>query len=110
MRRLKETILKQIVIDQHLADQSLIGSLACHLGRSEPVVQQHKDGREFEVFWSQKAGYKRCTIFVAKGSEDCIAQIDIHDDKTVRVEAHEPVSVTIDPKLDVLVLVRFRCL
>jgi len=100
-------IIEQI-IDQHRDRPDLVGSLACHLGQSTPVAQQHRDGREFEVFWSQKTGFLRCTIFIEKGSENCIAQVDIHEDKTIRVEAHEPVSITIDPKIDVLVLVRIR--
>lgn len=102
-----KSVLEQI-IDQHRAEPGLVGSIACHLRRSEPVAQQHQDGREFDVLWSQKPGYARCTVFVAKGSENCIAQIDVHDDGTVRVEAHEPVSVTVDPGVNVLVLVRFR--
>lgn len=101
------SVLKQI-IDQHRGEPGLIGSLACHLRQSDPVEQQHRDGREFEVCWRRRATHDRCTVFVAKGSEDCIAQIDLHDDKTVRVEAHEPISVTVDPKMNVLVLVRFR--
>lgn len=101
-----KSLLDQIV-DQHRAELGLVGSLACHLGQSESVVQWHRDKREFEVFWRERAGHWRCTIFGAKGSEDCIAQIDLHDDKTVRIEAHEPVSVTVDPKLSVLVLVRY---
>lgn len=102
-----DSILEQI-INQHKNEPGLIGSLACHLRQNEPVAQQHQDEREFEVYWQQKMGHWRCIIFIAKESEDCIAQIDLHDDQTVRVQAHEPISVTIDPKLNLLVLVRFR--
>jgi hypothetical protein len=101
-----DSILKQI-IGQHMKEPGLIGSLACHLYQNEPMTQQHRDGREFEVYWRQLPGYWRCTVFIAKESEDCIAQIDLHDDQTVRMEAHEPISVTIDPKLNILALVRF---
>ncbi len=85
---------------------SVLGSLACHLRDDCEIAQQHRDGRELDVVWRECAGYWRCTIFISKATDLCVAQIDIHDDGTIRLEAHEPISVTIDPDVDVLVLVR----
>ena len=101
-----KSILKQIV-EQGLNDPFILGRLACHLRRNEPVEQQHHDGRKLDVVWSGRGYGSRCTIFLSKGSEDCLAQFDLHDDGTVRVEAHEPCSITIDPKMDVVCLVRY---
>ena len=101
------SVLKQI-IEQHADEPRLAGSLACHLRQNEPVEQHHRDGRELGVYWRERAGHWRCTVFAARCSDHCIAQVDLHDDKTVRVEVHEPASIAINPQLGVLVLVRFK--
>jgi hypothetical protein len=99
--------LKQVVA-QRIDDPGILGRLACHLRRNEPVAQRHHDGRELDVLWRERPGHWRCTIFLSKGSELCLAQIDLHDDGTVRVESHEPCSITIAPDEDLLCISRFK--
>lgn len=98
----------QQVVEQRIDDPGILGRLACHLRRSEPVAQRHHDGRVLEVLWRQRAGHWRCTVFLNKSTELCLAQVDLHDDGTVRIEAHEPCSVTISPADDLLCLTRFK--
>ncbi|MBZ5698125.1 MAG: hypothetical protein LAN18_06210 [Acidobacteriia bacterium] len=98
--------LKAIVRDG-LDDPNVLGRIACKLRDDDSLVQAHNDGRDFRVGWGQHLGYLRCTIFVG-ATDDALAQIDIHDDGDVRVEAWEPLSVTISPSEDLICLTRFR--
>lgn len=104
---MEKSILRQVV-EQRLDEPGTLGRLACHLRRNDEVEQHHHDGRELEVYWRERAGHWRCTIFLDKTTEDCIAQIDLHEDGDTRVEIWEPCSVNISPENDFLVLHRFQ--
>lgn len=101
-----KSVLRQIV-EQRLDEPGVLGRLACHLRRDEPVEQQHHDGQKLQVYWRERAGHWRCTIFLDEKTDLCLTQFDLHDDGTVRVESWEPCSVTVDPKMDVICVVRF---
>jgi hypothetical protein len=38
----------------------------------------------------------------------CLTEFDVHDDGSVRVESWEPCSVTVDPKMGIMCLTRFK--
>jgi len=99
--------LEEIMREQ-MDSPDVLGRIVCALRDEDSLVQAHHDGRDFRVFWRECfGGYLRCTIFVGN-SEDALAQIDIHDDGDVRVEAWEPISVTISRSEGVLCMTRFR--
>lgn len=103
----QKSILRQVV-EQRLDSPSTLGRLACHLRRNDEVEQQHHDDRKLHVYWRERPGHWRCTIFVNKDSDLCLAQIDIHEDGDVRIESWEPCSISVSPENDFLVLNRFR--
>lgn len=89
-------------------DPGVLGRIACYLYDDDSTVQLHHDKRRFTVFWRERLpGEWRCTIFL-EDSDDALAQIDMHSDGTLRVEAWEPLSVTVRPADNVLCLTRFR--
>ena len=99
--------LKEIV-DQQMDSTFVLGRIACNLYSNDTVEQRHHDKRDFEVYWRKAETFWRCTIFLGKDSELCLAQVDLHDDLTVRVESFEPCSITISPKDRILCLTRHR--
>ena len=94
------------VVEQNFSNPSVLGRLACFLRRNEPIAQRHHDHRELDVFWRHRDGHWRCTIFLNKGTDACLAQVDVHDDGTIRVEAYEPCSITISLGKELLCLTR----
>ena len=99
--------LKELV-EQRMDDPWILGRLACNLRDNDVVEQRHHDNRRLSVFWRDTGAFWRCTIFLDETTELCLVQIDLHQDSTVRVEAFEPCSVTIEPNDGVLCLTRFR--
>lgn len=96
-----------IIAEQNLDSPFILGRIVSRLRRNDASVQRNKDGRMFELFWRNAGAYWRCTIFLDKESEKALAQIDVHEDGTVRTELHEPGSITVDPAENLLVVVRF---
>jgi hypothetical protein len=97
------------IVRQGIDEPSTLGRLACNLkDRDGRAKQKHHDGRTLEVMWNERPDFWRCTIFLSAETDDCLAQVDIHNDSTVRVETWEPCSITIDPGEGILVLHRIR--
>jgi len=104
-------IVSKARLDEIMREQlhypHVLGRIASKLYDDHTLVQAHHDGRDFRMFWSQRLGSWRCTIFVGD-TDNALVQIEIHDDGDVRVEAWEPLSVTISLTENVLCLTRFR--
>jgi hypothetical protein len=96
------------VVDQRMSDPSVLGRLACNLHRGEPVEQRHHDGRSFRVAWHDSGDFWRCVISSEDGAAQRLAQIDIHENATVRVDAFEPCRVTVSTEDGVLCVTRYR--
>ncbi|WP_158819903.1 hypothetical protein [Granulicella sp. S156] len=97
----------QIIAEQNLDSPSILGRIVSRLRKNNAYSQKHKDGFSFDLFWRNAGPYWRCTISLDKESEDALAQIDVHEDGTVRTELHEPGSITVAPAENLLVVVRF---
>jgi hypothetical protein len=98
----------ETIVQQRLDYPSVLGRLACQLQRGDLVAQQHHDGKLLDIVWRNRGDHWRCTIFLDKATDLALAQVDIHTDGTIRVEAWEPCSVTVSPGEDSLVLTRYR--
>ena len=96
------------IVDQRMDDPFILGRLACNLRSNDVIVQRHNDARHLSVFWRNAGDYWRCTIFLDDVTELCLAQVDIHDYSTVRLESFEPCSITIEPNDGILCLTRYR--
>jgi hypothetical protein len=94
------------LVKQEFDNPYVLGVLACNLYDNEPV-QQHKDGRELQIFWRDTGDFWRFTIFSAPESELCMAQVDLHKDRTVRFEAYEACSLTVSYEDGIAFLRRF---
>ena len=82
----------QSLVEQNLESPFILGRIISRLRKDDAFVQKSKDGRSFDLFWRNVGPYWRCTIFLDEESEDALAQIDIHDDGTVRTELHDPAA------------------
>ncbi len=98
--------LKEIV-EQRPNDPAVVGRIASNLQGDGAVEQQHHDGVTFAVEWQDLGGYRRCTIASHEGSRR-LARIDVHENGTVRVEADQPLAVTVSQEDDLLCLTRYR--
>jgi hypothetical protein len=96
------------IVDQRMADSSVLGRLACNLRSSDLIEQRHHDNRKLSLVWHDKVDFWRCTIYSSEKRERLIAQLDIHENTTVRVESYEPCRITISPEDGILCLTRYK--
>ena len=96
------------IVDQRLSDPSVAGRLVCNLRSSELVQQHHHDARTFAVRWQDCGDFWRCTITDADAPARRVAQIDLHENATVRADVFEPCRVTVSPEEGFLCLTRYR--
>ena len=96
------------IVGQRRSDPSVVGRLACNLRSSALVEQWHHDGRQLAVSWEDCGDYWRCVITSSDKPAERVAQIDVHEHGTVRVDSHEPCRVTVSPEEGLLCLTRYR--
>jgi hypothetical protein len=96
------------IVDQRLSDPSVLGRLVCNLRSSDEIHQRHNDPRKFAVRWQDCGDFWRCTVTDADAPALRLAQIDLHENATVRADVFEPCRVTISPEEGFLCLTRYR--
>ena len=96
------------IVDQRMADPAVLGRLACNLRNNDPIEQRHHDNRQLSLIWHDQGDSWRCTIYPTEKPEHLIAQVEIHENTTVRVESYEPCRITISPEDDILCLTRYK--
>jgi len=96
------------IVDQRLSDPSVAGRLVSNLRSEEGIQQRHHDHRTFAVRWQDCGDFWRCTITDADSPAQRLAQIDLHENSTVRADVFEPCRVTVSPEEGFLCLTRYR--
>jgi hypothetical protein len=96
------------IVQQRLSDPSVVGRLVSNLRSSELVLQNHHDARQFAVRWQDCGDFWRCTITDADSPAMRVAQIDLHENSTVRADVFEPCRVTVSPEEGFLCLTRYK--
>ena len=95
------------IVDNRMHDPAVLGRLACNMHSNDAVEQRHHDDRNFQVAWQDSGDFWRCVISDT-ASGKCLAQVDVHDNATSRVDAFEPCRVTVSPTEGLLCLTRYR--
>ena len=95
------------IVDQRMTDPSVLGRLACNLRSNDLVQQRHHDNKQLVASWQDCGDFWRCTVSEEKASK-LQAQVDIHENATVRVEVSEPCRVTVSPEEGILCLTRYK--
>ncbi len=98
----------QEIVEQRMSDAAVAGRLACNLHSDSQVEQRHHDERRFSVEWQELGGVWRCTIRPSDNVAKRLAQVDIHDNSTVRIDCFEPCRVTISREEGILCLTRYK--
>jgi hypothetical protein len=88
--------LKEIV-DQRLRDPHVLGRIACNL---------REDQHLFKVSWEDCGDFWRATVLEDGGAK--LAQVDVHENGTTRVDAFAPARVTVSPDEELLCITRYR--
>ena len=96
------------IADQRMTDPKVLGRLVCHLRSSDPAVQRHHDDRQLSVSWQDSEDFWRCIIFADGDPSHRIAQVDLHENSTVRADLFEPGRITISPEEGILCLTRYK--
>jgi len=96
------------IVDQRTTDPAVLGRLACNLRSNDLVVQRHHDDRKLSVAWQDSGDFWRCIISSHEKAGHPLAQVDIHENSTVRVDVFEPCRVTISPEEGFLCLTRYK--
>jgi hypothetical protein len=95
------------IVEQRMDDPRVLGRIACNLRQSDSVVQRQHDGREFAVSWQDAGDYWRCTLS-DRASGDRLAQVDLHENQTVRIEVDAACRVTVSPEDGILSVTRYK--
>lgn len=96
------------IVDQRMADPAVLGRLACNLRNNDLVAQRHHDNKQLRIAWLDSGDYWRCTISADEDARGRLAQIDLHENATVRMEVFAPCRVTISPEEGILCLTRYK--
>ncbi|NYF78112.1 hypothetical protein [Granulicella arctica] len=96
------------IVDQRTTDPTVLGRLACNLRSNDLVVQRHHDNRTLSVAWQDSGDFWRCIITSNEKTNHPLAQVDVHENSTVRVDVFEPCRVTISPEEGFLCLTRYK--
>ena len=96
------------IVDQRMADPTVLGRIACNLCVSDPLLQRHHDGKQYLVWWHDHGDFWRCTILPSDDPTHRLAQIDIHDNGTVRADVYEACRVTVAHEEGFLCLTRYK--
>ncbi len=96
------------IVDQRMADPTVLGRLACNLRSNSLVEQRHHDDRTLRLDWQDVGEAWRCIVYSDDQPERRLAQVDIHENATVRVDAYEPCRVTVSPEDGILCLTRYK--
>lgn len=96
------------IVEERMADPAVLGRIACNLRSSDLVEQRHHDDRNLRLEWQDSGDFWRCIVFSNDSANKRIAQVDIHENATVRFEAYEPCRITVSPEDGILCLTRYR--
>lgn len=96
------------IADQRMSDPKVLGRIVCHLRSNDPVVQRHHDDQSYSVQWQDAEDFWRCTISANGNPSHHIAQVDLHDNATIRADLFEPGRITVSPEEGILCLTRYR--
>jgi hypothetical protein len=96
------------IVDQRMTDPAVLGRLACNLHSNDVLEQRHNDNRHFTVAWQDSGDFWRCIISSDDRTAPPLAQVDLHENATVRIETYEPCRVTISPEEGFLCLTRYK--
>lgn len=96
------------IVEQRMADPRVLGRLACNLRSEDEVRQRHHDGSRLKLTWNETGGAWRCHISIDSPEEARLAQVDVHENATVKVETYGPCRVTVSPEEGILCLTRYR--
>jgi hypothetical protein len=96
------------IVDQRMNDPVVLGRLVCNLRRNDQVEQRHHDDREFSVNWQDAGDFWRCIVSSREDAGCRLAQVDLHENSTVRIDVFEPCRVTISPEEGFLCLTRYK--
>jgi hypothetical protein len=94
------------IVNQRMDDPTVLGRLATNLFSEELVKQQNKDDRALSLSWQEHGDLWRCVIS-DPATDKHIAQIDIHENATTRIDVFEPCRITISREEGILCLTRY---
>lgn len=95
------------IVDQRMTDPSVLGRLACNLRSNDLFEQRHHDNKQLSAAWRDCGDFWRFTVTEEKASRP-LAQVDVHENATIRVETFAPCRVTISPEDGILCLTRYK--
>jgi hypothetical protein len=96
------------IVEHRMSDPNVLGRVICLLHHNQPVEQRHHDDFAFTVDWHDFGDFWRCTIASNATPAQTLAQIDLQENATVRVDAFAPCRVTISPDEGFLCLTRYK--
>ena len=96
------------IADHRLSDPNVLGRLVCHLRSNDLVVQRHHDDQHFSISWQDSEDFWRCIIFANNNPDHRLAQVDLHENSTIRADLFEPGRITISPEEGILCLTRYK--
>ncbi|MBW4038393.1 MAG: hypothetical protein HIU91_05845 [Acidobacteria bacterium] len=96
------------IANQRMSDPNVLGRFVCHLRSNDRLAQRHHDDQNLSVAWQDAEDFWRCTIFADGNPAHRVAQVDLHENNTVRADLFEPGRITVSPEEGILCLTRYK--
>ena len=96
------------IVDERMNDPAVLGRLACGLRSNDLVKQRHHDDLTLGLQWQNSGDFWRCIITPEKGATGRLAQVDLHENATIRILIFQPCDVTISTEEGFLCLTRYK--
>ncbi len=93
------------IVDQRMNDPRIFGCIVSNLRSSQAAEQRHHGDGKLKIEWRDCGDFWQCTI-ADDGQAKPLANVDLHENATVRIETFAPCRVTISHEEGFLCLTR----
>ena len=94
------------IVDQKMRDPQISGCIVSNVRGDRTTEQRHRDQSKLGIAWHDCGDFLRCTIMANDDLRRPVAQVDLQENATVRIETFQPCRVTISHEEGFLCLSR----
>ena len=94
------------IVDKKMSDPSISGCIVSNFRGDLATEQRHRDGKKLRIAWHERGDFQRCVVLADEGLARPLAQMDLGENATVRIETYGPCRVIISHEEGFLCLSR----
>ncbi len=94
------------IVEHALNDARISGCIASNFREDLAAAERHRDGEKLSIRWHDRGDGRRCTIFAGEVQPYPLAQVDLGENASLRIETFAPCRVTVSQEEGFLCLSR----